>query len=248
MDAIAARIAFTFLMLLWAVGLCGQAFAYRPFDGTDAAVADFGTIEIEVEPAGHLHEKSERTLIAPAVRLNYGLTEKWEAVLEGQWAHGLSADTKRSSLVSNGAFLKGVIREGSLQGRSGPSFATELGVLLPGINDEPGVGGSIAGIASQRWPWLTVHLNAAAAITRQRHGDLFFSIIAEGPHDWNVRPVAELSCEREFRGLRATSGLVGAIWQVRDNVAIDVGLRAARINDHPLNEVRAGVTFSFAVR
>jgi hypothetical protein len=40
-------------------------------------------------------------------------------------------------------------------------------VLLPGINDQPGVGGSIAGILSQRWEPITVHFNASAAVTRE---------------------------------------------------------------------------------
>jgi hypothetical protein len=43
------------------------------------------------------------------------------------------------------------------------------------------------------------------------------------------------------------SALVGAIWQVRDNLAVDLGLRAGRVNDHALGEIRGGLTFSFAV-
>src|SRR6185437_1384101 len=30
---------------------CSPAFAYRPFDGTDAAVAEKGEVEIELQPA-----------------------------------------------------------------------------------------------------------------------------------------------------------------------------------------------------
>lgn len=36
----------------------GPAAAYRPFDGTDAAVADLGQVEIELQPAGVLHAGS----------------------------------------------------------------------------------------------------------------------------------------------------------------------------------------------
>ena len=141
-----------------------------------------------------------------------------------------------------------MLREGSLQDRPGPSVATEFGLLLPGIHGEPGVGGSAAGIVSQRWPWMTIHLNAVAAITRQQHGDLFLGLIVEGPSKWTVRPVAEVFHEREFGRSRTTSGLVGAIYQVRDNLAVDVGLRGARTNDRTLYEIRAGLTFSFPVR
>src|SRR4051812_42525607 len=66
------------------------AFAYRPFDGTDAAVAEKGKMEIEMQPAGILRDVSGTTLIGPATRFNYGLTETWEAVLEGQIESPLS--------------------------------------------------------------------------------------------------------------------------------------------------------------
>src|SRR5205814_9873987 len=138
------------------------------------------------------------------------------------------------------------LREGALQDQPGPSIATEFSVLLPGINDEHGTGASLAGIMSQRWEAITVHLNAAAAVTRQQHADLFLSTILEGPHDWPVRPVAEFAYERDFGRLETKSALVGVIWHVRDDLAVDVGVRGGRVNDHALAAIRAGLTFSFA--
>jgi hypothetical protein len=240
-------IAATVVASALAVAWCNEAVAYRPFDGTDAAVAEPDTLEIELGPAEYVRESDERLLIAPNVRLNYGLTKGWEAVLEGQTAHGLSAAARHTSQIENGLFLKRVLRDGVLQDQPGPSVATEFGVLLPGINNDRGTGASVAGIISQRWEAITVHLNAAAAMTRQQHADLFVSTILEGPHDWQVRPVAELAYERDFGRLETKSALVGAIWQVRDDVALDVGLRGGRVNDHALAEIRAGVTFGFSV-
>jgi hypothetical protein len=98
---------------------CGAAEAYRPFDGTDAAVA--GEMEIELGPIEYFREGSERALFAPDVRFNYGFTPGWEAVLEGRVAHGLTADIAGTSLLGSGASLKGVLREGSLQEKAGPS-------------------------------------------------------------------------------------------------------------------------------
>ena len=207
-----------------------------------------GKIEIELGPVQYLRQGPERTLIAPAVRFNYGFAPDWEAVLEGQAEYGLSAGSKATSVVGNSASLKGLLREGSLQDKPGPSVATEISVLLPGINGEPGVGGSVAGIVSQQWPWMTLHLNAVVAITRQQQGELFLSTMIEGPHDWTVRPVAEVFYEREFGQGQTTSALIGAIWQVRENFAIDFALRVARVNDQTANEARAGLTFSFPVR
>jgi hypothetical protein len=226
---------------------CATAQAYRPFDGTDAAVAAPGEMEIEFGAVEYLREGSERTLFAPNVRLNYGFVPGWEAVLEGELAHGLTAGTSGTRLVGNGAFLKGMLREGSLQEKPGPSIATEFGILLPGIHDERGTGASVAGIVSQQWSWMTVHFNAAAALTREQHADIFLDVIVEGPHDWPVRPVAEFFHERDFGQFQTRSALVGAIWQVKDNLAIDFGLRGARVNDHTAGEIRAGVTFAFGV-
>jgi hypothetical protein len=143
--------------------------------------------------------------------------------------------------------LKGVLREGSLQEKPGPSIATEFGVLLPGINDDHGTGAVLNGIASQRWDWGTAHFNAQIALTREQHADYFLDIIIEGPHDWVVRPVSEIFYERDVGLFRTRSALIGAIWQVQDNIAVDLGFRGARVNDHSAGEIRAGVTFAFGV-
>jgi hypothetical protein len=93
----------------------GAARAYRPFDGTDAAVAETGEMEIELGPVEYLREGADRALFAPNVRINYGFTPGWEAVFEGILAHRMTAGIPGTGLVENGAFLKGVLREGSLR-------------------------------------------------------------------------------------------------------------------------------------
>jgi len=238
----AALAAATALTCWW-----GEAVAYRPFDGTDAAVAETGEIETELGPVEYLREGAERALLAPDVRINYGFTPGWEAALEGKVTHGLTAGIPETSVVEGQALLKGVLREGSLQEKPGPSIATEFGVLLPGINDQHGTGAVLNGIVSQRWDWGTVHLNAQMELTRQQHADYFLDSIIEGPHDWPVRPVAEMFYERDVSLFRSGSALVGAIWQVQDNIAVDFGLRGARINGQTAGEIRAGVTFAFGV-
>jgi hypothetical protein len=226
-------------------GWCGAAEAYRPFDGTDAAVVEPGDIEIELGPVEYLRDGAERVLFAPDLRLNYGFAPDWEITLENRVAHGLTIDAPATSLVGNDALLKGVLREGSLQHKAGPSIATEFGILLPGVHDERGTGATLAGILSQQSAWGTLHFNSAIALTRQQHADYFIGIILEGPADWPVRPVAEIFYDRDVGQLRTRSALIGAIWQVKDNIAVDFGLRGARINDHTAGEFRAGVTFAF---
>src|SRR3954462_3714997 len=116
---------------LYLVGAATPACAYRPFDGTDAAVADPGKMEVELQPAGGLHDESGTTLIAPATRLNFGVID---------------------------------IRPGVLQDKTGPSIATEFGVLLPDSIGQTTFGASAAWIVSQRWDSGAIHLNAAATL------------------------------------------------------------------------------------
>ena len=223
------------------------ASAYRPFDSTDAAVAAPGEVEIEFQPAGRLHDESGTSLIAPATVFNYGLSEGWEAVVESRGQTPLSPSGP-TSLTAAGAFLKHVVVPGSLQDKTGPSVATEFGVLLPDSTGDSGVGASVAGIVSQRWDWGTIHFNAQTALTRDHHGDVFFSTIVEGPSKWTVRPVSEIFYENEFGKEETISGLIGLIWRVSDNLSFDVGLRHALTNAHPVNEVRAGLTVGFPLR
>jgi hypothetical protein len=228
-------------------GWPSAALAYRPFEGTDADVTEPNKVEIEFQPLGYLREGSERNLtVAPTV-VNIGFAERWEAVFEGRGIIPVSPSGP-TEVTDAGAFLKHVLREGSLQDKSGLSIATEFGVLLPGINADRGVGASLAGIASQRWDWGTVHFNAAISLTRDQHADAFAGVILEGPHDWKVRPVAEFFYEEEFGQFRTLSGLIGLIWQVREDLSFDVGLRHAVTNGHSIDEVRAGLTFGFPQR
>src|SRR5215831_7543998 len=80
----------------------GISFAYRPFDSTDAAVADVGQLEVELGPVQFRRSDEERTLIAPAYILNYGFAKDWELVLEGRGEHPVwPAEEPRSRLLGN---------------------------------------------------------------------------------------------------------------------------------------------------
>jgi hypothetical protein len=227
--------------------LCAQpAIAYRPFDGTDAGVANLNEIEIELQPVGGMQTGPQSTLIAPAVVYNYGFAERWEMVLQTQGETPLSPGGP-GSLAASGAFLKYVIQPGVLQGQSGVSIATEFGPLLPGVNADPGVGFSWAGIVSQRWDWGTAHFNVETNLTRDQHGEAFLGVILEGPSTWKVRPVLEVFYDKVWMETETRSALVGAIWQVRDDLSFDAAYRYALVNGHALNEIRAGLTFAFKV-
>jgi len=226
------------------LAIAEPALALRPFDGTDAAVADLGELEIEFQPAGRLQEGSNVSVLGPVTTLNYGFAKDWEAVVQGQLTTPLSSS--ESPIFNNAAvLLKTVLRSGSLQEKSGPSIATEFGVLLPDSGGDSGFGASWAVILSQRYDWATAHFNLQAELTREQHADLFISTIIEGPHTWKVRPVAEFFYECEFGQAQTASALVGLIWQVQDKLSFDLALREAVTNGQSVNEIRAGLTYSF---
>jgi len=62
----------------------GPALAFRPFNGTDAAVADIGELEIEFKPAGRLKHGASISVLGPVGILNYGFAKDWEVVVQGQ--------------------------------------------------------------------------------------------------------------------------------------------------------------------
>jgi len=230
-----------------AVGICFYAWpalAYRPFDGTDAAVAGLNEVEVELEPVGWLRVGPQSNLVAPDLVFNYGFAEGWEVVLQTETLIPI-APGGQANIVANGAFLKWVVRPGVLQGQSGPSIATEFGPLLPGVNAEPGVGFSWAGIVSQRWDWGTAHFNVETNLTRDHNAELFLDVILEGPWTWKVRPVFETFYDKVWTLGESRSLLVGAIWQIDKDLSVDAAFRYAIENGHTVNEIRAGLTFAF---
>ena len=234
--------------LIAALALCASwpAFSYRPFDGTDAAVAERGQLEIELGPIGLLREGPERFLVVPALIANVGIADHLELVLEGrhQFLLGEAAGAARARLVDTALSLKAVVRPGELQENSGPSVATEVGVLLPTLNGDPGVGAQATVIVSRRFSRAMIHLNGGVAFSRSHDLDLVSSVIVEGPPAWAVRPVFELFSEGQVAGAFAITGLAGVIWRYSDALAFDAGVRAGRAAGRTLIEGRLGLTFA----
>src|SRR5207253_856962 len=92
-------------------------------------------------------------LVVPALIANVGIADHLELVLEGrhQFLLGEAAGAARARLVDTALSLKAVVRPGELQENSGPSVATEVGVLLPTLNGDPGVGAQATVIVSRRF-------------------------------------------------------------------------------------------------
>ena len=233
---------------LAALALASTAQAYRPFDGTDADVAEKGTIELELGPVGYYGRASHHYLVAPATVINYGLIDRVELVLQGFDFIDIDRGSPgpRARLLDTGLFAKVVLRKGCLQHGSGVSVATEIGPLLPTVNDQTTVGASAGGIVTQCWgDVFAAHYNVVVNYSLTHNVDLFGGAIFEGPSYLRVRPVAELFVEQEFNVATTYSILLGVIWRAHEAVDLDVGLRAARINAEGVGEVRLGLTWRF---
>ncbi len=224
------------------------ALAYRPFDGTDGSVAEYRTFELEAGTLGYLRDGAA-TYATPSQILNYGAIERVELVLElHERMPSLRTPGAPLGLVDDGAFMKTVLLEGSLQGKRGPSLALEVGALLPTVHGEPGAGASAALIGSVVLPLVKVHLNLEAARTRDEKAELIADGILEGPAlVGRARPVAELIYEREIHAETLESVLLGGIDPLSEAFALDGALRLGWHDSERLFEVRAGFTWSFAV-
>jgi len=233
-------------IVLACVLACASArpvWAFRPFDLTDASVAERREMELEFGPFGYITDAEGRFLVAPSFILNFGLARDWELVIEGRNFIQLEDDVSRRHTLRDNAFsVKHVLRRGSLQNGQGPSVGLEAGLLLPGVGVDSGVGASFGGLVSQRWPSFTLHVNGVLEITHDHRFAGITGGIVEGPSRWNVRPVAEIVFEQELE--RTVSGLVGAIWKVRDNLSVDAGWRIARTGSDQQREFRAGFTWT----
>jgi hypothetical protein len=222
------------------------AHAYRPFDGTDAATAEPGVFELEFG-GSYLHQGKEKSISAPAAVANWGLEGDTEIVLEGLMRRQLgdTSDGHRTSLDDTVLSVKHVFRRGSLQDAGGPSIAAECGVLLPTINGPSGTGATCDGIVSARGDAGAMHLNAALTRTREHTTSRFLGLILEGPEAWAVRPVMEISTQRNASEPRTNAALLGAIWKQSEDLSFDVGVRKGHSNGGNLTELRVGLDWSF---
>jgi hypothetical protein len=246
----APRLAVSGAVLASSLLTARNSYAYRPFEGTDGDVAEFGEFELELGAVDYLKQGPSQTLLTPLV-LNLGVIPRMELVVDLVSAVPLQDSTgaRRYQLNNTDVLAKLLIRRGVLQGETGPSIAVEAGPLLPELHGYRGFGASLNAIVSERWSWLVLHLNDEASLGR---GDLRFAwhtgLIAEAKLDSRVRPVAELVFERNFRAdLNRYSGLVGAIWNVADGFDLDAGGVIAKIGGERAFEVRLGLTWAIPV-
>jgi hypothetical protein len=235
--------AYIFGAVVAAAGL-SDAHAYRPFDGTDADVLDRGEVELEFGYLHLLREGRQTSLVTPAAVVNVGLEHGRELVFEGRIRTPLHGDAEphRPNFEDGGIFLKQLHREGSLQEGSGPSVASECGLLIPTRSGES-TGAGCAAIVSGRGEVGAVHFNAAMNKNREGSWETFLGAIVEGASAGPLRPVGEVLAVHDAAGRHTASALVGVIWTARKGLTFDVALRKARTEEHGITELRVGLTW-----
>ena len=220
--------------------------ALRPFDGTDADVAKLDSFELEAG-VGQARFGPQRQSSVPALVGNWGVAPDTELVLEGVMERrqgDVPAGERRTVLDGGALSLKHVFRRGSLQDEPGISFATECNLQLPSIGASPGTGFGCAAIVSQRLDWLSVHLNVALERTREHSNERGAGVILQGPDDWPLRPVAEVTLTGSVGGGREHSTLAGLVYQQSETLAFDLGVRRVEGGSGRQDEVRLGLTWS----
>jgi|SRR5689334_11893434 hypothetical protein len=226
-----------------------RAWAYRPFDQTDADVAELHVIELEIGPL-QVERSAGRTGWVPTFIFNLGVLPGWELVIEADPSGTIAGPREPGEVfqLEAGISFKGVLRRGSLQGESGVSIAVEPTVLLPATAGASGFGVAAGVIVSRRWQALTLHLNVVPAWTRAHNVSGQIGFIAEGPGAWPVRPVGEVYVEAEHAipGV-STSLLGGLIWRISPSVSGDAALRVGTVSGTGLIELRVGLTWDLSL-
>src|SRR5579859_6007637 len=184
---LAGRLALTGTALLCA----RPALAYRPFLSTDADVAAYRAVELELSVFALQRQDGRTHGQTPQAIFNYGFLPGHEAV--GQFSADEPPDgpaRTRDAQLS----VKDVLRRGALQDRPGPSVALESSLLVPGSagEEQPRFGWEETAILSHRLAGMTFHWNAGVGFDQT--AGLPFSalgLIAESPSLGGVRAVGE---------------------------------------------------------
>jgi hypothetical protein len=243
----AAALAIVTLVTAGLSPTASTAWAYRPFDQTDADVAQLHEVELEIGPLALQRSRDELIAVAPSLVVNYGLAPHIELVAEGRnerafGSAGAAAD-HRWRPQELALSIKAVVRQGSLQGERGPSIALEPSILLPG-RDQSGVGGQVGVILSTAADAGALHFNVVPGLSRQHAAAGTIALIAEGPRAWRVRPVAEVEYYKERHLAGIPSALGGVIGRGGESWTFDAAVRLERAGQN-IVEGRAGFTWSF---
>src|SRR5436190_3950437 len=220
--------------------------AYRPFESTDAAVADKGGSEVELGLVDFADHRGHTFLASPDLRYNFGFATNWEMALEGALQVFDSSSRHDFQLLDPQLSVKAVLIKGPLQeARSPISLAIEVSALLPETMPDSGFGLESVLIASFRTGKFTWHVNGGGGWQRGSSDSFgLWGIIVERPISKSLRLAAELNGEFGH-GLSAEhSVLAGALWDFH-KITFDAGVRFGLTKSAPDIAFTTGLTLRF---
>ena len=236
-------------MMILGLAWWHPAWAYRPFDFTDADVAEARTLEIAVAPAEYLEHGEVRSMHLPNLSLTFGLGGGYEFGVEGINSVFLKTDDTQpqSSFFEWAAAIKRLLRRGNLQDVAGPSIATEGEVVVP-TRGQVRPGTALAVVMSDESKTGVAHLGVEVARTPELENELSVVLILETLDYHGVRPVAELATTGVRHALPENSALIGVIYEAYEGLAFDVGVKFGKAGDDRSTELRTGASWQLGPR
>ena len=219
------------------------AHAYRPFDFTDADVAQRHHIELEVGPLEYFTAGREHVLKAPSTVLNYGVDGRRELVVEA--TRFVPFEEGPVVLRDVAVSYKQILRSGTLQDQRGPSMATEWALLVP-THEQPHAGASAGFITSARSPRGYAHFNVEVERERDGANALSTGIILERGDQPGVGPVLELEANAEHGETPGGLVLGGLVYVPRDGFEWDLAARSGWVAGQHIFEFHSGFTWQFS--
>jgi len=226
------------------------AHAYRPFDFSDADVAEEHTLEIELAPVEFARRGPDHELRVPALTLNFGLGGGYELGVEGVRnvpIEGEGDEALGPTVFESGASITKLVRGGRLQEKQGPSIAVE-GIALFPTREGPHMGFETNGVISTAGKTGAVHFGVAASRLPTGEDEAGAGLILETHpfHGW--RPVVELKAIGT-RGEATDKGLLtGVIFQPSDGLAFDFAVNYGESGGERWTELRGGATYQIGRR
>jgi len=232
-------IAFLFL-------LKNPAFAYRPYQGENAAVTDKNQFSLELGLPDFSKEGSVSEITLPGFDLSYGFMNRWGIGYSGEVQIYKSGTERNGELDGSFLYLNYILKEGVLQDQSGVSVMVEAAILLPSTKrGERRVGfGGLGAISGEVFNF-GYNLSVGAGFVRKDFdGRILWGVIIEYPFDSEFRIGLEFNGNATYSELPENSGLIGIRWEL-GWLTLDSGARMGFSEASSDWELTSGITIGF---
>jgi hypothetical protein len=229
-------------MLVLSFFLPRLSWAYRPFESTEAEIEEKRQTELEWGFFRYENEGTTDRVISPDFQLDYGIADQWELTGQGR-LQIYDEEGRNLEILEPEIFVKRLIREGSMQDKTGPSLAAEFGPQLPSTKEnERSFGLHALGISSYEFAGIMNHLNLGLEQDREDFKSNFiWGTILEYPSKGKYRLVSEFNGRAIYSHAPENSALIGAILDL-EKAKWDIGARKGLSESSPDWELTAGVT------